>query len=93
MKIPYVNLSYQNSKYKKTLTSIFKKILDSGEYVGGKEVIALKKEIPFQIQKMTEGLQEMIEDLVKIKNHDLIKVDLENIDIIEVEKDQVYLIM
>ncbi len=45
MKIPYVNLSYQNSKYKKTLTSIFKKILDSGEYVGGKEVIAFEKNI------------------------------------------------
>ncbi len=45
MKIPYVNLSYQNSKYKKTLTSIFKKILDSGEYVGGKEVIDFEKNI------------------------------------------------
>lgn len=45
MKIPYVDLSYQNSKYKKTLTSIFRKILDTGEYVGGKEVVAFERNI------------------------------------------------
>ena len=45
MKIPYVNLSYQNSKYRKKLISIFEKILRSGEYVGGTEVINFEKKI------------------------------------------------
>ena len=45
MKIPYVDLSYQNSKYKKTLTSLFRKILDTGEYVGGKEILAFESNI------------------------------------------------
>jgi dTDP-4-amino-4,6-dideoxygalactose transaminase len=45
MKIPYVNLSRQNYKYRKNLISIFSKILDSGEYVGGKEVINFEKKI------------------------------------------------
>lgn len=45
MKIPYVNLSYQNSKHRKKLISIFDKILTSGEYVGGSEVINFEKNI------------------------------------------------
>jgi len=45
MKIPYVNLSYQSSKIKNELVSIFKKVLKDGEYVGGKEVEKFEKNI------------------------------------------------
>jgi dTDP-4-amino-4,6-dideoxygalactose transaminase len=44
MKIPYVNLSYKN-KSKKELVSIFKNILDKGEYVGGREIIKFENNI------------------------------------------------
>ena len=37
MKIPYVDLSY-NNKSKKDLISIFEKVLDRGQFVGGKEI-------------------------------------------------------
>ena len=43
MKIPYVNIANQNNKISKQLTSIFKNILDTGEYVGGKEIQNLKE--------------------------------------------------
>ncbi len=45
MKIPYVNLSYQNSLIRKQLTSIFNKILKSGDYVGGYEINRFEKNI------------------------------------------------
>ena len=45
MKIPYVNLSYQNKQISKELTIIFKKILNTGEYVGGKEIQKFEKNI------------------------------------------------
>ena len=45
MKIPYVDLSYQNKKFKKSLVSIFEKVLDSGEYVGGKEILKLENSL------------------------------------------------
>lgn len=44
MKIPYVNLSY-NNKSKKDLISIFEKVLDKGEFVGGKEIDLFEKKI------------------------------------------------
>ncbi len=45
MKIPYVNLSYQSSKIKNELVTIFKNFLIKGEYVGGKEVDKFEKTI------------------------------------------------
>ena len=45
MKIPYVNIANQNNKISKQLTSIFKNILDTGEYVGGKEIQKFEKNI------------------------------------------------
>ena len=45
MKTPYVNLSYQSSKIKNELVSIFKKVLKNGEYVGGKEIEKFEKNI------------------------------------------------
>ena len=45
MKIPYVDLSYQNKKIKKSLVSIFQNILLSGEFVGGSEIIKFEKKL------------------------------------------------
>ena len=45
MKIPYVNIANQNNKISKQLTSIFKNILDTGEYVGGKEIQKFERNI------------------------------------------------
>ncbi len=45
MKIPYVNIANQNNKISKQLTSIFKNILNTGEYVGGKEINKFEKNI------------------------------------------------
>ena len=44
MKIPYVDLAYKN-RSKKELVGIFKKVLDIGEYVGGREIIKFEKNI------------------------------------------------
>ena len=44
MKIPYVDLSYKNSSIK-PLTSIFKKILKKGQFVGGEQVNLFEKKI------------------------------------------------
>ena len=44
MKIPYVDLTYKN-KSKKELISVFRNILDKGEFVGGKEIIKFEKNI------------------------------------------------
>ena len=44
MKIPYVDLTYKN-KSKKELISVFRDILDKGEFVGGKEIIKFEKNI------------------------------------------------
>ena len=43
-KITYVNLGFKN-RSKTGLIKIFKKILDSGEFVGGKEIIKFEKNI------------------------------------------------
>lgn len=43
-KIPYVNLGYKK-KSKVGLVNIFKKILDQGQFVGGKEVLKFEKNI------------------------------------------------
>ena len=45
MKIPYVDLSYQNNKIGKQLISIFKNVLNTGDYVGGKEIEKFEKNI------------------------------------------------
>lgn len=45
MKIPYVNLSYQNSLIRRQLTSIFNRILKTGNYVGGSEITRFEKNI------------------------------------------------
>ena len=45
MKIPYVDLSYQNKKFKKSLVSTFEKVINSGEFVGGKEIIKLENNL------------------------------------------------
>ncbi len=45
MKIPYVNLSYQNKKFKKRLLSIFGEVIESGEFVGGKEILKLENSL------------------------------------------------
>ena len=45
MKIPYVDLSYQNKKFKKSLVSIFEKVINSGEFVGGNEIIKLENNL------------------------------------------------
>ena len=42
MKIPYVNLSYKY-KSKKELISIFEKVLDKGQFVGGEEIDLFEK--------------------------------------------------
>ena len=44
MKIPYVDLSYKN-KSKKELISIFKKVLNKGQFVGGDEINLFEKNI------------------------------------------------
>ena len=44
MKIPYINLSYKN-KSKIELVNIFKKILESGSFVGGQEIKTFEKKI------------------------------------------------
>jgi len=44
MKIPYINLSYKN-KSKIELVNIFKKILESGSFVGGQEIKMFEKKI------------------------------------------------
>ena len=44
MKIPYVNLSYKH-KSKKELISIFEKVLDKGQFVGGEEIDLFEKKI------------------------------------------------
>ena len=38
MKVPYVNLNKQSKEEKKELVKIFKKVLSSGEYVGGEYI-------------------------------------------------------
>ena len=45
MKIPYVDLSYQHKTFKKSLVSIFEKVITSGEFVGGKEIIKLENNL------------------------------------------------
>ena len=44
MKIPYVDLSY-NNKSKKDLISVFEKVLDKGQFVGGQEIDLFEKKI------------------------------------------------
>ena len=44
MKIPYVDLSYKK-KSKKDLISIFKKVLNRGQFVGGDEIDIFEKNI------------------------------------------------
>ena len=44
MKIPYVDLSYKH-KSKKELISIFEKVLDKGQFVGGEEINLFEKKI------------------------------------------------
>ena len=44
MKIPYINLSYKN-KSKIELVNIFKKILESGSFVGGQEIKTFEKKL------------------------------------------------
>ena len=44
MKVPYVNLSYKNKSIN-NLTSIFKKILKKGQFVGGEEINLFEKKI------------------------------------------------
>ena len=44
MKIPYVDLSYKN-KSKKELISVFKKVLNKGQFVGGDEIDLFEKKI------------------------------------------------
>ena len=45
MKIPYVNLSLQWKKEKKFLGPIINKVLEKGDYVGGKEIQNFEKNI------------------------------------------------
>ena len=56
MKIPYVNIANQNNKISKQLTSIFKNILDTGEYVGGKEIQKFERNIARDKRKNEELL-------------------------------------
>ena len=44
MKIPYVDLSYKK-KSKKNLISVFEKVLNKGQFVGGKEILLFEKNI------------------------------------------------
>ena len=44
MKIPYIDLSYKH-KSKKELISIFEKVLDKGQFVGGEEIDLFEKKI------------------------------------------------
>ena len=41
-KIPYVNLGYKK-KSKKGLIKIFEKVLEQGQFVGGKEILKFEK--------------------------------------------------
>ena len=43
-KISYVKLDYKK-KSKKGLIKVFKKILDEGQFVGGKEILKFEKNI------------------------------------------------
>ena len=45
MKIPYVNIADQNNRISKQLLSIFKNIINTGEYVGGKEITKFENNI------------------------------------------------
>ena len=38
MKVPYVNLDKQSKEEKNELVKVFKKVLSSGEYVGGQYI-------------------------------------------------------
>lgn len=44
MKIPFVDLSYKK-KSKKNLISVFEKVLNKGQFVGGKEILLFEKNI------------------------------------------------